>query len=200
MNAKHAHTAAAASVPKWIPLLDAYAHVTRIVKAPASADVEIRQALDDGRLRHRVGLAYDGFPQRREIVNTTAPDGFWRSAQIHWADDRAIRSSPRFEARRVVVAQQDLFILWPDESLISEAGDSSPKSGRKRKYDREDILTLAAEYFAEKGLPRSQSKLIEAVSLILGEAAPSDTQMKEIIGPFYKRIEEAYARKKSGRK
>ena len=122
MTGKHAHTDASVSVPEWIPLLDAYAHVTRIVRAPASADVEIRQALDDGSLRHRVGLAYDGFPQR-EIVNTTAPDGFWRSAQIHWAEDRAVRSSPRFLAHRVVVAQQDLFKLWPERSLISEAAE-----------------------------------------------------------------------------
>jgi len=197
MTSKHAHTDASVSVPEWIPLLDAYAHVTRIVRAPASAHVEIRQALDDSRLRHRVRLAYDGFPQRREIVNTTAPDGFWRSAQIHWAEDRAVRSSPRFEAHRVIVAQQDLFKLWPDGSLISEVGggDSSPKSGRIRKYNREEIVTKAAEYVYEHGLPENQSKLIEKMYEILGNAAPAETLMKEVIGSFYKRMKAVDARR-----
>jgi hypothetical protein len=198
MTGKHAHTDAAVSVPVWIPLLRAYAHVTRIVGAPASSHVRLRQALDDRGLRHLVGLAYDGFPQRREMVNTTAPDGFWRSAQIDWAEDRAVRSSPRFEAHRVVVAEQDLLKLWPERALLPEV--DAPTSGRKRKYHREEIVTVAAEYIAEYRLPGSQSKLIDKVSTILGDAAPGDTLMKEIIGPFYKRIKAASDRRQSGRK
>jgi hypothetical protein len=81
--------------------------------------------------------------------------------------------------------------------LISEAGagDSPPKSGRTRKYDREEIVTKASEYVYEYGLPESQSKLIEKMCEILGDDAPADTLMKEVIGRFYKRMKAVDARR-----
>jgi hypothetical protein len=185
---KYAHTDPAVSEPKWIPLFQGYAHVNRIVwSQPADA---LRQALDDGRLRHRVGCAYTGFPQRRQLINISAPAGFWRLAQVRWEEDAAVcTGSMRFEAYRVVVAERDLFILWPGDPLIFEAGtdDSSARPGAKRKYDRAEILTEASVYIYVNGLPESQSQLIDKLYEILGDKAPGDTLMKEIIGPFYKR-------------
>ena len=59
---------------------------------------------------------------------------------------------------------------------------------------------MAAEHIHVEGLPESQSKLIEKLYEMLGDKAPGDTLMKEIIGPFYKRMKAADARRQSGRK
>jgi hypothetical protein len=61
------------------------------------------------------------------------------------------------------------------------------------------VITASA-YVHEYGLPKSQAKLIEKVSEILGDRAPGDTLLKEIIGRYYKSIKAAEDRRKSGRK
>jgi hypothetical protein len=193
----------AARDSQWISLFKAYAHITAVVGEPSLADERLRQALDDGRLRHRVGCAYIGFPARLEVINRPAPSGFWCGRTgVTWREDFAIRTENAggfYEAHRVDVFADDLFSLWPkvgpgSHSLLGGL------SGRPRQYNREDILIEAAVFVVIHSLPKTQSKLIESLFEILGDRAPQLTLMKEIIGPFYTRIKSELDRKKTGRK
>jgi hypothetical protein len=68
--------------------------------------------------------------------------------------------------------------------------------GRPRIYDHEQILIEAATYIALNGLPEQAADLYGTIGSILGDRAPDDTQLRTILSPLVKRIEEALGRNK----
>ena len=68
-------------------------------------------------------------------------------------------------------------------------------AGSKRTFDREFILTEAAAYVVTNDLPSSLEKLVHELQPRLGKKMPkSDTQGKEILRPFFRRMKQVLGR------
>jgi hypothetical protein len=171
-KSEHDYTNAAARELKWIPLLQAYGHVLGIVGSPAKADAELRQALDDGRLRHLVGYGKIEAPKPMEIINEPAPAGFWRApTRVTWRDDWAVRldfALGYFEAHRVVVEEGDLFELRPPKeeravSRKSQAVGEPRKRGAPIQIDWDKVFGEVLVLVHEQGAPTNERAFAKKV-------------------------------------
>ena len=188
MTGKHAQLDAAASKPKWIPLFEAFDHVIRSVGARSSADAGLRQALDDGSLRHRVGCGR--FPAGQEILNEPAPAGFWRyPTRVRWGEDHAIGTGPSpFVALRVFVAEDDLFKLWPpvverEVSPKSQAVREPRKKGHPTEIDWDLVFGQVLALVHNQGVPTNErafaKKVCDYCSKAGLERVPSDRSVRD---------------------
>ena len=66
--------------------------------------------------------------------------------------------------------------------------------GAPAAYDWEAALIKAARYVREKGLPKSQAILVRHILEWFGEPGPSETQVKEHIGPLYAALRDVSAK------
>jgi hypothetical protein len=75
---------------------------------------------------------------------------------------------------------------WPGGQPTLPPGRRNPR-GANAKIDWEQVLIEAAGFIIEKGLPESQAKLVEHITIWLGDGAPGETQIKAHIAPLWRR-------------
>jgi hypothetical protein len=85
------------------------------------------------------------------------------------------------------------------DKLKQNVGQSLPAqnprgAGRRRKFDREFILIEAAAHVWINGLPSQLDELVVQLQEALSDDMPKDTLAKEILGPFFTRMEQVLGR------
>jgi len=104
----------------------------------------------------------------------------------NWIEARDAHGS--YIAYNIRVADKVVLPLLPARAP-GQQNKRQKRIGRPPDVEREKIATLARDYITAHGLPRSANLLIEKVRDLCPPAkvtAPSDTVMKEIVGPVHK--------------
>jgi hypothetical protein len=135
--------------------------------------------------------------------------GIWSPSSLH---PEAVHVQPRVRVHPILTGRWYFFVGRKRfERLYSTEAPSKPAvqtpapptlltpenprgAGTKRKFDREFILTEAAAYVVTSGLPKTLEELVHALQMVLRDKMPKDTQGKKILGPFFKRMEQALGR------
>jgi hypothetical protein len=84
-------------------------------------------------------------------------------------------------------SRADAARFWPWDEQVASKRITGRKvvRGAPPAYDWEKALIEAARYIFENGLPKSQAKLVRHMLKWFGEPEPSETQVKQHIGPLY---------------
>jgi hypothetical protein len=82
-------------------------------------------------------------------------------------------------------SRADAARFWPWDDPGKRVTGRKVRPGAPVTYDWEAALIEAARYISEKGIPKSQAILIRHILEWFGESEPSETQVKEHIGPLY---------------
>jgi hypothetical protein len=84
-------------------------------------------------------------------------------------------------------SRADAARFWPWDDLYGSKRVTGRKllAGAPVTYDWERALIEAARYIYVKGLPRRQAILVRHILEWFGQPEPSETQVKEHIGPLY---------------
>jgi hypothetical protein len=170
---------------------------------PAVAAHEIRKKWLDREIRFWVRwLPERLYPPKPGDVpsheDETAPPQFLRDLEGRGIGFTYLIGSEdgiRFEQGKMAylfASRADAARFWP----LHDQDGSMRVTGRKAAgappgYDWEAALVEAARYTWENGLPRSQAKLVSYILEWFGESGPSDTQVKEHIGPLYAALRDA---------
>jgi hypothetical protein len=207
---------AALPLHQFISLNDALAQVRGRVGAGDLAAHDLWQHARERRLTIAARQVWRG--QEQAFILRSA---FWQYFTIDayrpWVYDSSetARSSPddRLEVARVwrgrgapswvgtwyfFVARKRFERLYsaaaqaPTPSILSAPNPRG--AGTKQKFNREFILIEAAVYVMETDLPSGLEELVHALQSKLGNKMPKDTQGKEILGPFFRRMKQALGR------
>lgn len=198
---------------KWLPLHEALAHVLRHKRSRKRAKQRLLQVLGKRnagvrQVRCRACVTFRTLPpERREQDNYELDGDFWdfeyvnfeyepEPPKIDWDDDSASipRSHPLgpMKADRIEVAQDDLFAIWPE--LPGETSKAVLSPGKPRKHVPEVILTEAAVFIHNNGLPETLNDFVTTIRRIFDDKTPGegpqDTYLKGLLGPLYKRLKQ----------
>jgi hypothetical protein len=96
----------------------------------------------------------------------------------------------------LLASRADAARFWPWDDLYAGKRVTGRKvlPGAPVTYDWEAALIQAARYISEKGLPKSQAILVRHILEWFGEPGPSETQVKEHIGPLYAALRDVSAK------
>lgn len=197
-------------IPKWIPLRDAWEAVTRKADSPKLQEQLLRDALRDDEIKSVANYVASGNPQSLSgpvVDRGVQPDGlFWRFADIDWRQSSGLRKEmsidndhgelinlPYLEVFGINVLESDFLRRWHIPDYFSEIPDEITSPPRRRKgpggrggdFKWEKCLIEAARWMHVEGVPPKQADLLRYIAEWFGDDGPSDTQLKEHLGPLY---------------
>jgi hypothetical protein len=199
------------SVTTWKPLSEAFAHVLQYEQLDLLTQHRLRRVLADGRVHAR--SRYMFLPNmrsgQRERTDEPLPEKFWIfegllgsdievtwEADVNWQESRAsLKQESRAsfqgahplgacEAYRIEVDQDELFAIWPERSAPTNATKRS-SAGRPPEYDLDAVLIEAAAEATANGLPKTPAEFRAKIKAKLGDRAPKNTRLKQLLDPFF---------------
>jgi hypothetical protein len=171
-------------------------HVCRSVPR-AIAEYEIRKKWLDGGIRFWVRLLPERyFLQSPEVAQSNyeeAPGQFLLDlesrgvgfAHVAGDDDGIYYGDGKIAYLFASRADAARFWPWDDPYASKRTTGRKVVRGAPPAYDWEAALIEATRYMLENGVPKRQAKLVEHILEWFGESEPSETQVKEHIGPLY---------------
>lgn len=198
---------------EWLPVSQALRYVTEVEGSKDLADRLLRDAIRDGRLPHRIGVAFIGRHQR-EVRNEPASDGFWpRGSFWDWptvvdlAKSYAIRKPHQFfEAHRIEVYIRALQKLWPKIRVENNAPAERAASRRGRRSSEPLVLAEATtrlqgsdrHIHVRKGrkkflqgladwLPKTHPNAKRMASKTIGDHIRRDDRVRALLPPEWQR-------------
>jgi hypothetical protein len=189
---------------KWAPLVDAFDRSKSTVGSASLAAHELTRLLCEGDLTGAARRIVRGVSDTCFIFTKA----FWQYVEIDsptpaFGPQPKVRFAPNLHGMRggawfFFVDRAELDKRYPPVTsmpAMSMPANNPRGAGRKREYDREMIFTEAAAYVVVNDLPASVEALAHELQSLLGDRMPKDTQAKEILDPFYKRIKRALGRR-----
>jgi hypothetical protein len=197
--------------PRWIRVGDLHC-VIAVRLGDILAEKDITDRLWDGSLpcmKRRVSRHYPPNSPERELV----PTEFLLKHRVQHSREYSGSGGATIVNLGTIFARDrwyEYFVwepkaaeIWPDvfaSTSQSKQQELEPVTnprgaGSKQKFDREFILIEAAAYVAENDLPSSLEDLVGALQLILGDKMAGDTQGKNILRPFFRRVKQALGRR-----
>lgn len=182
---------------EWQVLLSVFAHVTKVFGGDWEAALkEIKRVLANGWVRAMVRSFTDD--KGHEL-----PVEFWQTHSLSSVGPgHIIVHSKEYppQDHRYFLRQSDIEKLWPtDKNQATATGNEAlspwPRkksaAGAKGDYDWEKIIIDAAAYMVANGVPDGAADLYREIEGWFGDDAPGESQLKQHIGPLYRKCKQA---------
>lgn len=176
-------------------LSDAFKMIEATTGSASIAAFELNSALREGRIHSKLRIIdASGHTDRWVDIASNAWD------EIRILPPMSGRTNPGFRPGYPFASYGNCFVYllrsevttaWPafqqPKMAASDAQSSKRKGrgGRGGDFDWERCLIEAARWMHHEGVPAKQADLVRYIAEWFGEDCPSDTQLKEHLGPLY---------------